>query len=601
MKTLPLGYSLADKRPVTLPLDYATQAVAVIGRRGSGKTYCAKRIAEGLLHNHLQTIIFDPLGVWWGLRTLPDGKPSAFDRLVIFGGHYADLPLLDTAGVAIADLIVNEGLSAIISTRHLSGRGQTRFAQDFAEQLYRRKDEQAHRTPTHLMVDEADTMIPQRPMPDEMRLLSIFDKLVRYGRASGIGVTMVTQRPAVLNKNALSQAEMLVVLQITGPQDRKAVKEWVDAHDTAGKGPEFLAGLAALKRGEAWLWSPSWLDIFERVNVSRADTFDSSYTPKVGELGKAQKPPAKIDSAQLEGWKGKLAAVVAEAEASDPSKLKAKIRQLEASVEKLTRREPVGGASSAEVVQRVTAACGEARKLALAEASDAVLKVSILVAESGQRLARDVQNLVGNTLQQWKDERPSKAVNHPAQGRAAAQTNMGQQQPAVGRPARSSALTEPLGTLTKCERAILVAAVQRHPRPSTRTQLSVISGYSKNSSSFDKGLSGLRTKDCLQPFQNGTCLPTQVGYAAAGEVKPLPEGEELIQWWIRESPKCPAALLQAILNAHPDSITPVDLSTASGYSVSSSSFDKGMSYLRTLDLIQRQGDGYVINPEILES
>ncbi len=74
-----------------------------IGTSGSGKTYNAGTAIEILLARHARSVIIDPLGVWWGLRLLADGKkPSGFD-VVIFGGDHADLPLNEQAGALIGE------------------------------------------------------------------------------------------------------------------------------------------------------------------------------------------------------------------------------------------------------------------------------------------------------------------------------------------------------------------------------------------------------------------------------------------------------------------------------------------------------------------
>src|SRR3954466_12902476 len=89
--------------------------------------------------------------------------------------------------------------------------------------------------------------------------------LVRRGRARGIGVTLVTQRAAVLNKDVLTQVEVLIALRTIAPQDREAIDAWVKVHGTPEQRAELLASLPSLPIGTAWFWSPGWLDAFQRV------------------------------------------------------------------------------------------------------------------------------------------------------------------------------------------------------------------------------------------------------------------------------------------------------------------------------------------------
>jgi DNA helicase HerA-like ATPase len=106
----------------------------------------------------------------------------------------------------MADLVVDERLSMILDLKQLGSRAAEReFALDFLERLYRRNSELVH-----LFVDEADLFAPQRPQAGDQPLLGVTENIVRRGRNAGIGITLITQRPAVLNKDVLTQVDGLV-------------------------------------------------------------------------------------------------------------------------------------------------------------------------------------------------------------------------------------------------------------------------------------------------------------------------------------------------------------------------------------------------------
>ena len=209
---------------LSLPSDAVTQTFAILAKRGMGKTYTGNVFAEEMLDDGSQVVVIDPIGVWWGLRTSADGKKSGYP-IIILGGDHADVPLESTAGEVIADLVVNEGVSVVLDLSHFRKNESDRFMTDFAERLYRK-----NRDPLHIIVDEADSFAPQRPMRGQERMLGAMEDLVRRGRARGIGLTLITQRPAVLNKNVLTQIEVLVTLRMISPQDRAAIDEWVRVH-----------------------------------------------------------------------------------------------------------------------------------------------------------------------------------------------------------------------------------------------------------------------------------------------------------------------------------------------------------------------------------
>jgi DNA helicase HerA-like ATPase len=49
-----------------LPPDLVTQAVAIVARRGAGKTYTGAVLTEELVSAGLPVVVLDPLGVWYG-------------------------------------------------------------------------------------------------------------------------------------------------------------------------------------------------------------------------------------------------------------------------------------------------------------------------------------------------------------------------------------------------------------------------------------------------------------------------------------------------------------------------------------------------------
>lgn len=274
--------SLNISKDLSLPDEAVTQTFAILAKRGVGKTYTASVMVEEMLTNHLHVVIVDPIGVWYGLRTSANGKSPGFP-VIVAGGEHGDVPLESTSGQLIANLIVDKGLSLVIDLSLMRKNEQKRFMVDFAETLYHK-----NRTALHLVLDEADEFAPQRPMANDARMLGAIEDLVRRGRARGIGVTLITQRPAVLNKNVLTQIEVLVAMRLTSPQDRSALNDWVKYHADAESSQEMITELPTLPVGTAWFWSPGWLDIFKKVAIRKRKTLDSSSTPKVGDQVVAQ-------------------------------------------------------------------------------------------------------------------------------------------------------------------------------------------------------------------------------------------------------------------------------------------------------------------------
>jgi len=114
-----------------IPADAVTQTFAILAKRGVGKTYCASVLVEELLKAGLHAVVVDPIGVWWGLRASADGTRPGLP-IVILGGDHGDVPLEVTAGQVIADLVVDEGISAVLDLAHFRKGEQVRFMGVFA-------------------------------------------------------------------------------------------------------------------------------------------------------------------------------------------------------------------------------------------------------------------------------------------------------------------------------------------------------------------------------------------------------------------------------------------------------------------------------------
>jgi len=178
-------------RNLHLPPDYATQTSVIFGKRGSGKTNTAVRVAEQLYHAGVPFAVIDPVDVWWGLQAA--GRGAGLE-VVVFGGDHADLPLEATGGELLADVLVEHRISAVLSVRHFSGAEKSRFITDFARRLLRRNSD-----PMHLFLEEAHELAPQTLGDSEVKAeaLGAMNRLWKLGRSSGIGGSAITQHSEV--------------------------------------------------------------------------------------------------------------------------------------------------------------------------------------------------------------------------------------------------------------------------------------------------------------------------------------------------------------------------------------------------------------------
>lgn len=294
------GMVLSDP-PEALSLSAANSAsmtAAILAKKNSGKTYLAMVLAEEFMSSDslpVPMVFIDPTGVGFGLKATADGMPSPYNILSL-GGRHSDLPITAKDGSKAA-LVVNaiRPNPMIIDISLMAPVEQHEFVADFVETLFTT----AERSPIHIIIDEADEFAPQTlnsASRNQKRCLDAIDRLVRRGRSKGIGVTMITQRSAVIAKNVLSQVDSLWLLNMVEPRDLLAVEGWLKHGVSDQQRTECLNQIPRLPPGTAYFLQTGVTPKFRRFKVRRKRTFDSSKTP--GMKGYAEpllsKPPVLV-------------------------------------------------------------------------------------------------------------------------------------------------------------------------------------------------------------------------------------------------------------------------------------------------------------------
>ncbi len=542
---------------LALPLDAVTQTFAILATRGSGKTYTAMVLAEEMLRAHVPVVVLDPVGVWWGLRASADGKGPGLP-ITIFGGDHGDLPLEATAGTLVADLVVDERVACVLDLSLLRKAERTRFVADFAERLYHR-----NRQALHLIVDEADAFAPQRPMHGEERMLGAMEDIVRRGRARGLGITLVTQRAAVINKDVLTQTSVLVTLRMLAPQDHAATDAWIQLHGTPAQRDELMRSLASLPIGTAWFWSPGWLGVFQKVKVRTRETFDSSATPKVGVAVAAPRILARVD---LERIRGAMAATVERAAADDPKVLRARVAELE---HQLRVRQPP------EPERVEVPVLGPEDRAALTDLRRAFEGASALLNEAWGRLVRIEDAASAAT------HAPTPAVRPPAPSPRPAP------RPAKTATAKTAtAKSDGASDLRKGARRML-DVLARYPQLS-RIQLGTLAGFTPTGGTFGTYLGDLKRAGFID--EDGTGLfTTPEGVKAAGGRRPALARDEILAQW-HGALRAGACRMLDVVIAHPRGITREQLADRVEMEVTGGTFSTYLGDLRRNGLIEVDRD-----------
>ena len=572
---------------ISLPANAVTQTFACIGRKGAGKTYLAQLLAEQMLDLGAQIVVIDPVGNWYGLRVAEDGRAKGKD-IFIAGGEHGDVPVLPESGARFARLVVEKNISLVLDVSGFRQGERKRFAADFAEEFFHLKKTQ--RSAVHLFVEEAQLFVPQRCGPDEARMLGAYENIIRLGRNYGIGATLISQRPQSVNKEVLSQVECLCVLQVNGSHERKALEEWVQE---AGADRKLVGELPGLARGEGYVWSPSWLRVFQRVRFSKKVTFDASATPEVGKATRA----ALLTQIDVEALKQDLQSVIQSAEKDDPKALRRRIGELEREARTAS---PAAGPRIEKELER---AQGELR-IAEGKIEELGIKLSRECARSQQlQTYLDAFVKVQVAAEALKPIEPFVMLKPeiPSQARPVQIPRIMRVQPPAQYGLPALARTESNGNLRAGARRMLACLCQWFPSGRAESQVAAQVQMKKTGGTWAAYKSDLRNGGYIQIGNDGLWYATDAGRDYLGaEIPDTPSTtEEVVALWGEKLRKGAREMLDVLVRHKGRCVTRDELGQAINMEPTGGTFAAYLSDLKKAGLIVVDRDGVRANEETL--
>lgn len=575
---------LADD--LSLPLDAITQTFLIVGKRGSGKSNTAARLVEQFYRAKLPFVVLDPVDTWWGLKASRNGEEKGLD-VYVFGGRKADLPLNAGDGALIADVLCEHRASMVLSVKHLSGRERSAFMVKFAQTLFQKWGG----GPLHVVLEEAHELAPQmsgggsrRDNEDgEAAMLGAFKRLWKLGRASGIGGSAITQRPASLSKDITTQSEILIAHRTIGPQDVAAVGQWVKYH---GEKLDILAELPTLPTGEAYIWAPEFpegkaLGLI-RSSILLRETYDSASTPKVGEQRVEPKELAPVD---LEKLRAKMSATIEKAKADDPRELRKTIADLKGQLSKAAHNMPpkVQPAAAPKIVEKPVLKDSQ-----IAALDTAIGRMEAAIEKAAGLLTKPFANVreqLGALTAAVQSVRQPALPMAPGAVRTVSIGEPRARPVPPARPAREA--HDPGDRLPPGEHATLTAALQYDGLD--RKRLSVLTGYKR--SSRDAYIARLVAKGLIEVNANAL-FATEAGRETLnGSFEPLPTGADLIEYWRQRLPEGERKTLDVLIVADGQDVPREVIDTNTGYKRSSR--DAYLTRLKARGLVEFRGRGMV--------
>jgi len=532
--------------------DTTTQTIVVYGAKGMGKTNFGTVLVEELSSAGQRFSVLDPVGVWHGLRHGSDGKSPGVPCLLL-GGKYGDLPLEPTGGIVIADLVADEDIDTVIDiSRRADGRmwsngEKIRFVTDYATRLYERQGER--RRPLMQVFDEAGRFVPQNPPKGAFEIakcIGAIEQLTELGRNVGVGVCLITQRSARMNKSVSELAECMVAFRTVGPRSVDAILDWFGEHVPKERWKVLVEELRKLPRGTALVVSPGWLDFEGVARMRPRRTFDSSATPVGGKEKKVSGPGARPN---LDQYLARMSQSIERAKAEDPKELRRRIAELERELK--AEREKKAAPERIEIP-----ILSEADKASLRSFTELVDGQVRILAGCAERIAQQIAAATAVKRDRVAPIGVSESRGSSAKAPAARAHGTGGGISSNGH-----------ADIGAGERKILVALAQ-HPNGLTREQLGIITGYRR--STRNTYLQRLQAAHCIAFVNGDRALIKDSALKDLGDVGAPTHGVELQQFWLDKLGQGgERKILELLIEIYPKSIERETLSEQLGYARSS--------------------------------
>ncbi len=287
------------------------RSVAVLGITGSGKTNTAAVLIEEVLSHGLPLTIVDIEGEYWGLK-------ERFEILVAGRSAHAEIEVSPESAGKLAEVSIKRGISVILDLSEFTQEEAYAFLIEYFKSLWAVST--ATRQPYQIVLEEAHEFVPQGTSTP---LKQILTRIALRGRKRGLGIILVSQRSAKVEKDVLTQTSLLFLHKVVHPIDLKVYKDLIPL--PAGEVEDIVR---KLQPGEAIMLYNHQASV---VRLRLRYTFHVGSTPTFSAV--AQPKLRKLDERMLKELQGLLATTQQEGISKDERKMLAqRIEELEEAV-----------------------------------------------------------------------------------------------------------------------------------------------------------------------------------------------------------------------------------------------------------------------------
>ncbi|MFB6169343.1 MAG: LAGLIDADG family homing endonuclease [Haloferacaceae archaeon] len=274
----------------------------------------ASVVAERLLDDGFPLLVVDVEGEYYGLK-------EEYELLHAGADEECDIQVRPEHAGKLASLALEQNVPIILDVSgYLDEEVADELVFETARQLFVK--EKKLKQPFLLLVEEVHEYIPEGGGTTEAGRMLV--KIGKRGRKHGLGLLGISQRPANVKKDYITQCDWLCWHRLTWDNDTQVVRRIIDR--------EHAEAVEDLDDGEAFLMT-DWSESIRRVQFHRKRTFDAGATPGLDDFERPELKSVDDDlvsqlrsiTDEQERRESKLAELRQELERKE-----AKIEQLEA-------------------------------------------------------------------------------------------------------------------------------------------------------------------------------------------------------------------------------------------------------------------------------
>jgi len=222
-------------------------------------------VQEGLLYEALNVVkTYGKYNLDDIIRVLEESESKSKYRLITNLEMLKESKIFDGSPVKISE-VVRQGICSIINLRGVPPEIQDIIVSRLSSEIFEQR-KKGKIPPLFFLIEEAHNFASERGFGNKIST-SVLRTIASEGRKFGLGLCVVTQRPARIDKSVLSQCNTQVILKVTNPNDLKAI-----SHSIENFTPDLEEEIKQLEPGKALIVGdaveqPLFVDI--RVKRSR--------------------------------------------------------------------------------------------------------------------------------------------------------------------------------------------------------------------------------------------------------------------------------------------------------------------------------------------